>query len=540
MIAAIDADNISRLLKQLSRDSYTEDTIAFVADNGGMLSSCKKILTLCRDGSEEIREWVQKECGKYGVQYSYFLKEAGRILQIFQPEDEQGDSYGILGLPSSASLAEVKQAYRKLTVKYHPDTAGNAGRDTTEQFIRINKAYHAITTSKRQDSVDGKSEGTSQSWRYGKTESVSGSRVNKKTIVWISVLILGLVLSCGLIAQIYSQKVMVSTLQHSGAAFVPPAKKSKVAPPLVAMTFAEKMKIAETMGKAEQAARQKESEADHEKRADSVEPPELKAVKTGMLTEQKKTVGIPPQEVVQAIPSLSAVDSQKTKPAEKVKKTIDLHSVETKAEKFKEKTIDEAGGTKKNTIQTTKNIVAPDLKKDDPAELRQPAVERMAQQDKQISTAPTKDVAKQKVAVQPVIEPPQVQENSKEDSRSEPDVQQRIDTFLLEYCRAYGGKNLMEFTRFFELDATENGKPISQLIGTYTNLFQSTKTIGLHVSTLKWEESPKGQIALNGRFKIDLVYQNAEVVHGHGKIDFLLVADHGKLHVKKMSYSFDQ
>jgi curved DNA-binding protein CbpA len=539
MIATIDADNISRLLKQLSRDYSTENTIAFVADNGGMLSSCKKILTLCRDGSEEIREWVQKECGKYGVQYGWFLQEAGQILQIFQSDDKQDDSYGILGLSSSASLDEVKRAYRKLTVQYHPDTAGNAGRDTTEQFIRINKAYHTITTGKRQESVDEISAGTAHFWRYGKTESVPG-RVNKKSIVWISVLILGSVLSCGLIAQIYSQKVMVSTLQHSGAAFVPTAKKTRVAPPVVAMTFAEKMKITETREKAEQAARQKESEADHAKRAEIVESPELKAVKASIPAEQEKTVAIPPQEVVQAIPSLSEVDSQKTKPVEQVKKTTELHSVETKAEKAKGKTMREAGDAKKNTVQTTKNTIAPDLKKEDSAELRRPAVERIARQDKQISAAPIKDAVKQEVAVQPVVEPHQAQETVREDSRSGPDVQQRIDTFLLEYCRAYVGKNLMEFTRFFELDATENGQPITELVGTYTNLFESTKTIGLQISTLKWEESPKGQITLNGRFKIDLVYQNAEVVHGRGKIDFLLVTDHGKLLVKKMNYSFDQ
>jgi DnaJ-domain-containing protein 1 len=533
MIAAKDAENISRLLKQLSRDSFTENTIAFVADNGGMLSSCKKILTLCRDGSEEIREWVQRECGKYGVQYSYFLQETGQILQLFQSDEEQDDSYGILGLPFSASLAEVKRAYRRLIVQYHPDTAGNTDRDTTEQFVRINKAYHTITTSNRQEPVDKTSAGTPHSWRYGKTESVSG-RVNKKSIVWIAVLILGSVLSCYLIAQIYSEKVMMSTLQHSGAAFVPPAKKSHAVPLVAAMTFAEKMKIVETTEKAEQAARQKESEIDQAKRADSVEPPEQKAV-TAIPVEPEKTVAIPPQEVVPTIPFLSEVDSQQTKPAEKIKKTKELHYTETKVEKATVKTVHEDGAAKKQiAAQTTKSIIVPDLKKED-------SVEEIAPHDEQMSTGRANSAAKQEAAVQPVVaEPAQEQETAKDNSRSEPDMQQRIDSFLLEYCRAYDGKNIMEFTRFFEHDATENGKPITELIGTYTNLFESTKTIGLQISMLKWKETSKGQITLNGRFNIDLVYQNAEVVHGRGKIGFQLVDDQGKLLVKKMSYSFDQ
>ncbi|MFA6290973.1 MAG: DnaJ domain-containing protein, partial [Victivallales bacterium] len=477
----------------------------------------------------------------YGVQYSYFLQETGQILQLFQSDEEQDDSYGILGLPFSASLAEVKRAYRRLMVQYHPDTAGNTDRDTTEQFVRINKAYHTITTSNRQEPVDKTSAGTAHSWRYGKTESVSG-RVSKKSIVWIAALILGSVFSCYLIAQIYSEKVMMSTLEHSGAAFVPPAKKPQAAPLVVAMTFAEKMKIAETTEKAEQAARQKESEAEHAKRADSVEPPELKAVKPAIPLEQEKMVAIPPQEVVPAIPSLSEIESKKTKPAEKVKKAKELRYSETKAEKATLKTVHEDGAAKKEiTAQTTKSIIVSDLKKEDSAELRQPVVEDIAQQDEQISTGIANAAAKQEIAFQPVVdEPPQGQETARDESRSEPDMQQRIDSFLLEYCRAYAEKNLIEFTRFFELDATENGKPITELVGTYTNLFESTKTIELRISTLKWEESSKGQITLNGSFKIDQVYQNAEVVHGSGKIDFLLVADHEKLLVKKMSYSFAQ
>jgi len=540
MIATKDADNISRLLKQLSRDSSTENTIAFVADNGGMLASCKKILALYRDGNEEIREWVQKECGKHGVQYGWFLQEAGQLLQLFQSGDEQDDSYGILGLSSSADLAEVKRAYRKLTVLYHPDTAGNDDRDTTEQFVRINKAYHAITAGKRRESVDDTAAGAAHSWRYGKTERVPG-RVRKQTIVWFSVLILGSVLSCTLIAQIYSQKMMVATLQKSGAAFVPPAKKSQNAPPAVALTFAEKMKIAETREKAELAARQKESEADHASRAESAEPPELKADKTDNPVEQEKVVALPPPESVQAIRSLFEVDSQKTEPAENKKKTTDLPYAKTKAERATVKTARADGDAKKkNTVQTTKNSIAADIKKEDSSVIRESAIGRRAQRDEPISARSPKDTSAKEVAVQPVVVPPQVPATPKEDFPPEPDVQQRIDEFFSKYCRAYGDKNLMEFTRFFELDATENGKPITELIGTYANLFESTKTIGLQISTLKWEETPKGQITLNGRFKIDLVYQSAEVVHGRGKIDFLFVADHGKLLVKKMNYSFDQ
>lgn len=98
----------------------------------------------------------------------------------------------------------------------------------------------------------------------------------------------------------------------------------------------------------------------------------------------------------------------------------------------------------------------------------------------------------------------------------------------------------MEFTRLFELDAVENGKLVSELIGTYTNLFDSSQSIELQIFTLQWDESPPGQVTIKGRFKIDLVYQNGEAVHGRGKIDFLLVSEHDKLLVQEMNYTFDQ
>lgn len=48
--------------------------------------------------------------------------------------------YQILGLDNFASLLEIKQAYRKLAKKYHPDTSTG----TEEQFKRINNAYKSL------------------------------------------------------------------------------------------------------------------------------------------------------------------------------------------------------------------------------------------------------------------------------------------------------------------------------------------------------------------------------------------------------------
>jgi DnaJ-class molecular chaperone len=57
------------------------------------------------------------------------------------------DYYSILNIPKTASLDEIKKAYRKLAMKHHPDR--NGGDDT--QFKKIQEAYDTLSdTSKRQ------------------------------------------------------------------------------------------------------------------------------------------------------------------------------------------------------------------------------------------------------------------------------------------------------------------------------------------------------------------------------------------------------
>lgn len=57
-------------------------------------------------------------------------------------------AYNILGVEKSATEAEIKKAYRKMAVEYHPDKVSYLGEDVQksakEKFQKINEAYEAI------------------------------------------------------------------------------------------------------------------------------------------------------------------------------------------------------------------------------------------------------------------------------------------------------------------------------------------------------------------------------------------------------------
>lgn len=60
--------------------------------------------------------------------------------------------YEVLGVSKSASDREIKAAYRKLALKWHPDR--NKSGEATEKFKEINKAYEVLSEPKKKQMYD--------------------------------------------------------------------------------------------------------------------------------------------------------------------------------------------------------------------------------------------------------------------------------------------------------------------------------------------------------------------------------------------------
>lgn len=70
------------------------------------------------------------------------------IAAMFAPKADPGADYRVLEISPSASDDEVRRAYRRMSMKHHPDKVAHLGpefqKTATEKFQRVNAAYAAI------------------------------------------------------------------------------------------------------------------------------------------------------------------------------------------------------------------------------------------------------------------------------------------------------------------------------------------------------------------------------------------------------------
>ena len=59
--------------------------------------------------------------------------------------DEITEARNILGVPEQATLKEIKNRYRDLVRKWHPDRCGQDQKKCVEMTAKINTAYAVIT-----------------------------------------------------------------------------------------------------------------------------------------------------------------------------------------------------------------------------------------------------------------------------------------------------------------------------------------------------------------------------------------------------------
>jgi len=80
------------------------------------------------------------------------------------PNFDSEDFYEVLGVNRNSTENEIKKAYRKLSLKYHPDKNPNNKEAAEEIFKKVSFAYGIIGDTKKRNDYD----------KYGRDYVVGG------------------------------------------------------------------------------------------------------------------------------------------------------------------------------------------------------------------------------------------------------------------------------------------------------------------------------------------------------------------------------
>ena len=100
--------------------------------------------------------------GPVGALLGYFFGRAmGNRSSASSMESPLTQYYEVLGVSPTADMTEVRQSYRKLVKRYHPDLHGQVDKKTAillrRKMARVNEAYAEIekVRNSQRDGVSG-------------------------------------------------------------------------------------------------------------------------------------------------------------------------------------------------------------------------------------------------------------------------------------------------------------------------------------------------------------------------------------------------
>ena len=140
-----------QLLKELLNQNIDPATIAqqiaMHVNYSTRLELVRLLLEIAKsDGEIDPRELAVIEI--IAINMSVQSADYQSILALYQRHKDSNWAYTALEILPTATNEEVKKAYRRMAMKYHPDKVANAGEDirkqATDKFRGINEAYEHI------------------------------------------------------------------------------------------------------------------------------------------------------------------------------------------------------------------------------------------------------------------------------------------------------------------------------------------------------------------------------------------------------------
>jgi hypothetical protein len=557
-------NHISRLLREYSGRISTEKLIHFVADTNGMISACRALLEEVKT-DRKVQKWLEDECGFRDAEYRLFLDEVALIITLFHPEKTADDNHAVLGLEPGASPERIKQAYRRLSMKYHPDTAASGNQKDNSKFIKITIAYQALQETIN-TTIEKDHGHSSQQWR---TSGGQYASAEQKKWFWV-LLMSGVVMAFVVIAVVsmnYRKRVMIiglqqgrgsqTTLSYSNAESAQKKSFENVS------SATAKVEEGASLHKEESGIQSQESESRY------VQVPQFSDEK--IVTRNTSVMDESDEERLELTSRLPQPDQELNREGEKKSSADTVQSDEILAQssqlplvtskpRVAVVAIGEVEKTEATVITTEKVLQSNDQQKPYSqtfTKIEKKSVNESHSERPQEETARVVKMAQKPISPLPVEnhqhkraptspEQPIVQSgilaavnvDEVEDRNKEENWQERIDIFLREYNAAYEERNIILFSRFFEVNAIENGEPFIKMMGIYNDLFESTSSLSLRLDILRRNENA-GEFELTGRFKVHLEYKNGDRRTGTGPIKFILRDVGDALRIKELDYTFN-
>jgi general secretion pathway protein A len=121
-----------------------------------------------------------------------------------------------------------------------------------------------------------------------------------------------------------------------------------------------------------------------------------------------------------------------------------------------------------------------------------------------------------------------IAEQPSEEQTIEVRLEDRLRSFLQNYCMTYAAKDLDKFTNFFGPGALENGKPFESLLPKYQKSFNMNEAIQYRIELQQYTvDNQKGTINIEGNFSLRWLPPDKKWRENSGKI-FMNLKDDGR------------
>lgn len=156
MIAHRQTQFLTRFIRQIHIRLDTPSLIVMIADNDHYLRLCRAIVNPAAAPSPFSRKFLERVCRNHGwrlMDLQKRLAPAAEVLGIASANGDRVNYYRTLGIRKTASLREIKQAYRNRALHVHPDTSSDSP-DSVRRFQELNDAYQILGDPALRDVYD--------------------------------------------------------------------------------------------------------------------------------------------------------------------------------------------------------------------------------------------------------------------------------------------------------------------------------------------------------------------------------------------------